>query len=244
MDPEVLEKAGEIAGEARTGSTAEAAAGQWTVGIVEAALEDNFVGPYVPTPVADEVPEDLEILAGREPDAVPRDRRRPDRRAGRTPTGPSRPTCSATWARSRARRRSTDIQNPDKPYEPDRRGRPVRGGVDLRALAAGRARRAGPRGRRLGQRRPAGRLPTRRTRAWTSSSASTSRSRPCWSSSWAGGGRGNEAPAASGDGRGPPQRRDPRHGQLPDLRPRRSSPTGISQEEYDELTATGRATPC
>ena len=63
VDPEVLEKAAQIAGEEEDRDlAAEAAAGVWTVGIVEAALEENFIGAFVPTPVASEVPEDLEIL--------------------------------------------------------------------------------------------------------------------------------------------------------------------------------------
>jgi len=63
VDPDVLEKAGEIAGETEDRDLAtEVAAGQWTSGIVEAALEENFIGAFVPTPVASEVPEDLEIL--------------------------------------------------------------------------------------------------------------------------------------------------------------------------------------
>ena len=63
VDPDVLEKAGEIAGEEEDRDlAAEVAAGQWTTGIVQAALEENFIGAFVPTPVASEVPEDLEIL--------------------------------------------------------------------------------------------------------------------------------------------------------------------------------------
>ncbi len=63
VDPDVLEKAGEIAGEEEDRDlAAEVAAGQWTVGIVRAALEENFIGAFVPTPIASEVPEDLEIL--------------------------------------------------------------------------------------------------------------------------------------------------------------------------------------
>jgi len=63
VDPDVLEKAGEIAGETEDRDlAAEVTAGQWTAGIVLAALEENFIGAFVPTPVASEVPEDLEIL--------------------------------------------------------------------------------------------------------------------------------------------------------------------------------------
>lgn len=63
VDPDVLEKAGELAGEADDRDlAAEATAGQWTAGIVLAALEENFIGAFIPTPVASEVPEDLEIL--------------------------------------------------------------------------------------------------------------------------------------------------------------------------------------
>ncbi len=63
VDPDVLARAGEMAGEAQDRDlAAEVAAGRWTPAMVATALEENFVGAFVPTPVASEVPEDLEIL--------------------------------------------------------------------------------------------------------------------------------------------------------------------------------------
>jgi len=64
------EKAAETAAEAAQEDPDAAAAAAaatvdeatWSPEIIQAALENNFIGAFVPTPVADEVPEDLEVL--------------------------------------------------------------------------------------------------------------------------------------------------------------------------------------
>ncbi len=76
VDPRVIGRAARDAAEADGSSTQQAAAAgdaaeaaaeaqpeatDWTTELIAAALEVNFVGPFVPTPVVDDVPESLEI---------------------------------------------------------------------------------------------------------------------------------------------------------------------------------------
>ena len=56
------EDAGEDPDAAADAAMATAEDARWNVGVVEAALENNFLGAFVPTPLASDVPEDLEVL--------------------------------------------------------------------------------------------------------------------------------------------------------------------------------------